>query len=212
MTNEEHTVKRIPGLKISLIDYMGSDHSIEDDGYTHLGRWVLKQSDIIQLLLLSNILEPFYNSSDISIEFRAPIFVRDEIQTYLGTVKGGLKIERPNSFDFSSLNKIFYIPSNNYETDYRLTDLYLKTYYTYLYMLESGIDKKIAFSILPQSTYVTFYANGSLLEWVTLYKELKELKKDNIYKDVANIIYKIVLDLFPESWVALVEHEGALYF
>lgn len=83
-------------------------------------------------------------------------------------------------------------------------EFYMEAYDRYKWMLGIGIAPEQARMVLPQSTMTEFYWSGSLDAFADMAK--LRLKEDTQYETrlVAQQIDKVMSDLFPVSWEALV--------
>jgi thymidylate synthase (FAD) len=76
---------------------------------------------------------------------------------------------------------------------------------TYNEMLADGVAPEMARMVLPQSTMTEFYWSGSLDAFASMCKLRCEPDTQVETQDVAWKIYHQMEDLFPVSWVALME-------
>ena len=76
---------------------------------------------------------------------------------------------------------------------------------TYNEMLADGVAPEMARMVLPQSTMTEFYWSGSLDAFASMCKLRCATDTQVETQDVAWQIYWVMEDLFPVSWVALME-------
>ena len=85
-----------------------------------------------------------------------------------------------------------------------LTDFYDRCRFEYTEMLDFGVAPEMARMVLPQSTLTEWYWSGSLDAFADMCK--LRLKGDTQYETrlVAQQIDRVMAELFPVSWAALV--------
>ena len=74
----------------------------------------------------------------------------------------------------------------------------------YLHLMEEGVAPEQARSVLPQGTYTEWYWTGSLASYSRVYKQRVDSNAQWEVRVYAETIGKILKELFPVSWEALV--------
>jgi thymidylate synthase (FAD) len=70
--------------------------------------------------------------------------------------------------------------------------------------MEEGVAPEQARSVLPQGTYTEWYWTGSLASYSRVYKQRVDSNAQWEVRVYAETIGKILKELFPVSWEALV--------
>jgi thymidylate synthase (FAD) len=77
--------------------------------------------------------------------------------------------------------------------------------WTYKFLLRKGICPEQARMVLPQSMYTEYYVTGSLYAWARAYNLRSKEDAQKEIRDLAIEWDKIMIMLFPESWLALTD-------
>lgn len=85
-------------------------------------------------------------------------------------------------------------------TEYLITECCLKSY---LELIESGVCPEQARMILPQNTMTEWWWTGSLMFFARVCKQRLDPHSQKETRDVAELISKQLLKLFPYSWEVL---------
>ena len=77
--------------------------------------------------------------------------------------------------------------------------------WTYKFLLRKGVCPEQARMVLPQSMYTEYYVTGSLYAWARAYNLRSKEDAQKEIRDLAIEWDKIMIMLFPESWLALTD-------
>jgi thymidylate synthase (FAD) len=136
-------------------------------------------------------------------------YVDDEPEFYVPDVWRGKSADKKQGSSSEVIDIIDYDGTNgkNGFTDpySTLTEIALETYQD---LLEQGVAPEQARMVLPQSTMTEWYWSGSLDAFANMCK--LRCASDTQYESrvVADQISKVMGDLFPVSWPALMGEEG----
>ena len=208
-------------IRVTLIDYMGSDLSVVNAARVSFGKkhdsFQDKDTKLIRYLAKHKHLSPFGHAFA-SFHVKAPIFVARQLVKH--------KFLRWNEISrrYVDDEPEFYVPkqwrgrsankkqgSNGFVDvgDWGSTDwACLKAYQD---LLTKGVAPEQARMVLPQSTMTEWYWSGSLDAFAAMCN--LRCGSDTQYESriVANQIHGHMADLFPVSWVELMEMEFTEY-
>ena len=213
-------------IKVTCIDYMGSDLSVVNAARVSFGKsssmdednmgvWHLKDGDkrLIQYLAKHKHLSPFGHAFA-SFHVKAPIFVARQLVKHkflrFNEVSRRYVDEEPElyepevwrgrSADKKQGSEGTWQPSHEQldRTMGQVLDLYDQ-------MIYDGCAPEMARMVLPQSMMTEFYWSGSLDAFADMCN--LRCKADTQYESqlVANEVSKVMGDLYPVSWSALTE-------
>ena len=81
-----------------------------------------------------------------------------------------------------------------------------KAKWTYIHLLGIDVCPEQARMVLPQSTFTEYYVTGSLYAWARAYKLRSEETAQREIQDLAKQWHDIIITLFPQSWLSLVDN------
>lgn len=205
---------------VELIDYMGNDaravHSarvsfLKDGSTANLNQ---KDKKLLNFLLKEKHTSPFEHSV-ISLKLHIPLYVRNHIM-------------RHRTFSFNEVSRRyteeniqFHIPSEfraqakknlqcsagvlensaSIKESYKL--FIQDAFNLYIQILEAGVAREQARTILPQSIYTSFFMTGNLLNWIKFLQIRTGETVQAETKEVAEAIQVIISSIFPETFKAL---------
>ena len=215
-------------IKATYVDHMGSDLSVVNAARVSFGKksemeeehgfWKLKPSDtkLIHYLAKHGHYSPFGHCFA-SFHIKAPIFVARQL------VKHEYLRMNEISRRYVDSEPEFYVPDvwrgrakdkkqgsdgvvKDIQTD-GLPQWHDDALRYYSMLLESGVAPEMARMVLPQSMYTEWYWSGSMDAFANMCN--LRLKEDTQYETrlVAQQIDKVMGELYPVSWKALV-HNG----
>ena len=214
--------------KVKLIDSMGSDKRVVDaarvsflkDDYLS-STLNDKDQKLIKYLACHHHTSPFEHTSATFL-IETPIFVArqimrhrtfsynevsrrytsDSISIWLPSkLRGQAKINRQCSegeIDQEEQSKVIIEKAMTYA---------LSSYYT---LIESGVSRELARTVLPQGTMTTFYMTGNLMNWIKFLKLRDHEGAQPETIEVAKSIKKSLLELFPISMNAYFKKSSAV--
>jgi thymidylate synthase (FAD) len=77
--------------------------------------------------------------------------------------------------------------------------------WVYKRLLQKGVCPEQARMVLPQSMYTEYYVTGSLYAWARAYNLRSKDDAQQEIRELAKEWNSIMINLFPESWLALTE-------
>lgn len=216
---------------VELISHMGDDLTVVnsarvsfnkesewDHPDSHVPSNILSEKDkkLINYLAKHQHWTPFAHPQ-ISLHFKAPIFIRTQLFKH----KVGF-VENEISRRYVKDKPEFYVPfwrsaptngaKQGSSAPMKYTD-HITGYYQnicddavdlYLHLMEEGVAPEQARSVLPQGTYTEWYWTGSLASYSRVYKQRVDSNAQWEVRVYAETIGKILKELFPVSWEALV--------
>jgi thymidylate synthase (FAD) len=216
---------------VELISHMGDDLTVVnsarvsfnkesewDHPDSHVPCNILSEKDkkLINYLAKHQHWTPFAHPQ-ISLHFKAPIFIRTQLFKH----KVGF-VENEISRRYVKDKPEFYVPfwrsaptngaKQGSSAPMKYTD-HITGYYQnicddavdlYLHLMEEGVAPEQARSVLPQGTYTEWYWTGSLASYSRVYKQRVDSNAQWEVRVYAETIGKILKELFPVSWEALV--------
>lgn len=225
-------------IDATYIDHMGTDLSVANAARVSFGKksemledkhgfWYVQSKDIklIKYLAKHKHYSPFGHAFA-SFHVKAPIFVArqlvkhkflrwneisrryvdDSPEFYVPKVWRGKSADKKQGSDGVSLwnhGEGTGYRDEEYEVMRTVQDLYL-------HMIEVGVAPEMARMVLPQSMMTEWYWSGSLDAFADMCK--LRCKSDTQYETriVADKISKVMADLFPHSWEALLDEPSAV--
>ena len=222
-------------IKATYVDHMGSDLSVvnaarvsfgkkshcEETRWVDMGDWCGdmpvvndKDSKLIHYLAKHGHYSPFGHCFA-SFHIKAPIFVARQL------VKHEYLRMNEISRRYVDSEPEFYVPDvwrgrakdkkqgSSDNLDWNHTPYaYERCLANYKFMLEVGVAPEMARMVLPQSMYTEWYWSGSMDAFANMCN--LRLKEDTQYETrlVAQQIDKVMGELYPVSWKALVHGEA----
>jgi thymidylate synthase (FAD) len=216
---------------VRYIDHMGSDLTVVNSARVSFSKessWEKSENNAKELCLSEKDKKlvkyladhkhwtPFAHPQ-ISLHFKAPIFIRTQLFKH----KVGF-VENEISRRYVKDKPEFYVPfwrsaptngaKQGSSAPMKYTD-HITGYYQnicddavdlYLHLMEEGVAPEQARSVLPQGTYTEWYWTGSLASYSRVYKQRVDSNAQWEVRVYAETIGKILKELFPVSWEALV--------
>lgn len=206
---------------VRLVDYMGSDQLIVQAArvsYNFKGK--SKDEALIDYLMRNEHMSPF-EMVEFIFHIKVPIFVARQIFRH-----------RTASFNeisgrYVKLEDEFYIPSEfrinskaNKQSSTEEEDseklvmiqgifesTYRDIYKNYQEMLNTGLAREIARSILPLGTYTTFFFKQDLRNIMNFLRLRLDEHTQKETREVANAIAHFVSQIVPLSWKAFLKYQ-----
>ena len=216
-------------MQVDLIEFMGSDltvvnaarvsmakeSSYVEDPYNEV--WMLKHEDenLIEYLAKHGHWTPF-SHPQVTLRVKAPIFVARQLFKH----KQGLT-ENEVSRRYVDSEPEFYVPkvwrkraenvkqgSSDDEVEHgkHMIDFGMALHFSdraYHSLLAAGVCPEQARMVLPQSMYTEWYWTGSLAAFARVCKLRLDPHAQAETREVAQKISRIMEDLYPSSWKAL---------
>ncbi len=218
-------------MKITYIDHMGSDLRVVNAArvsFDKVSTWeksdynlndqslvnVLLEKDakLIRYLAKHNHWTPF-GHCQATFRIKAPIFVARQLGKHqVGMVWNEVsrryvdsdpRFYRPKSWRKRARN--IKQGSSEETIKYSTAPLYSYAYQCYSNMLDDGICPEQARMVLPQSMYTEWYWTGSLAAWARVCKLRLDPHTQRETQEVAKMLDKEMVKLYPISWKALME-------
>lgn len=206
---------------VRLVDYMGSDQLIVQAArvsYNFKGK--SKDEALIDYLMRNEHMSPF-EMVEFVFHFKVPIFVARQIFRH-----------RTASFNeisgrYVKLEDEFYVPSEfrtnskankQSSTEENNTEKLLKTMkvfdetYKYVYknyqeMLDEGLAREVARSLLPLGTYTMFFFKQDLRNLMNFLRLRLDDHTQKETREVARAIASFVAKIVPITWRAFLKHQ-----
>lgn len=217
---------RLVGMKVDLIDLMGSDLSVVNSARVSFDKqselidgYMLSSKDakLISYLARHNHWSPFAHTS-IQLRLKAPIFLARQLVKHC---VGGNWNEVSRRYVDSEPE--FWIPHNlrkrpdasikqgssseRVQHNEAARDLVIRSTLqdlgTYNELLELGVAPELARVVLPQNMMTEWYWTGSLLFFARVYNQRSDVSAQREAGEIARHIQNVVQPHFPVSWEAL---------
>jgi len=188
---------------INLLDHMGTDETIANTARLSYAQNSNKSSDdkLIHILMKNDHMSPF-EQVEFRFEVKAPIFVARQWMRYRTASYHEM------SGRYSEMNPEFYIPtsdrmkSDNDVNYARIQKLNETIYKEYKELLEDGVKKELARTILPLSTFTTFIFKIDLRNLFHFLDQRTDKHAQFEIREYANEIANIVKEKVPSSYDA----------
>lgn len=209
---------------VTLLDHMGSDLSVVNAARVSFSKVSLEMTEadkkLIKYLAKHDHWTPFAHTS-ISLRIKAPIFVARQLgksqvglvwnETSRRYVKDTPEFYEPETWRAAAEN----VKQGSSETEVithgeyglPLDDRYryavVTALDTYQFLIEAGVSPEQARMVLPQAMMTEWVWTGSLLAFVRVCKLRLDKHTQKETRDVAELIYAIIKQLYPVSVDAL---------
>jgi len=209
---------------VALLDHMGSDLSVVNAARVSFSKVSLEMTEadkkLIKYLAKHDHWTPFAHTS-ISLRIKAPIFVARQLgkhqvglvmnETSRRYVKDTPEFYEPETWraaaenvkQGSSETEVITHDSEGYSLDDRLEEVIAGALNLYDEMIAIGVSPEQARMVLPQSMMTEWVWTGSLLAFVRVCKLRLDKHTQKETRDVAELIYAIIKQLYPVSVDAL---------
>lgn len=206
---------------VRLVDYMGSDQLIVQAArvsYNFKGK--SKDEALIDYLMRNEHMSPF-EMVEFVFHLKVPIFVARQIFRHrtasFNEISGRyVKLEDefyiPNEFRTNSkANKQSSIEENNTEKLLKTMKIFDETY-KYVYknyqeMLDEGLAREVARSLLPLGTYTMFFFKQDLRNLMNFLRLRLDDHTQKETREVARAIASFVAKIVPITWRAFLKHQ-----
>lgn len=218
-------------IEVNLIDHCGTDASVSNAARVSFNKWKeqfdSKDEKLIQYLAKHKHFSPF-NHSFISVRVKAPVFVArqlvkhkfmpwnevsrryvDEEPEFYVPSEWRLKadnVKQGSSSEYANKDWLFQGDDGN-EGGYSTNDYTQLPLNLYNWLLMNGVCAEQARMVLPQNMMTTWIWSGTLGAFCDMLKLRLDPHTQLETRIVAEKISKIVKELFPVSYKALVEGE-----
>lgn len=203
-------------ITATYVDHMGSDLSVVNAARVSFGKkhdtFQDKDTGLIKYLASHGHISPFGHAFA-SFHVKAPVFVARQLVKH--------KFLRWNEISrrYVDDEPEFYTPDvwrgkaqdkKQGSSDKEIKNIHADTTLDYVkslynHMLSEGVAPEQARMVLPQSTMTEFYWSGSLDAFANVCRLRCDTDTQAETQEVAWQIYHQMEDLFPVSWVALME-------
>ena len=203
-------------ITATYVDHMGSDLSVVNAARVSFGKkhdkFQDKDAKLIKYLASHGHISPFGHAFA-SFHVKAPIFVARQLVKH--------KFLRWNEISRRYVDdKIFFYEPDQWRgkaqdkkqgsSDKEIKNIHADTTLDYVkslynHMLSEGVAPEQARMVLPQSTMTEWYWSGSLDAFANMCRLRCDTDTQAETQEVAWQIYHQMEDLFPVSWVALME-------
>jgi thymidylate synthase (FAD) len=209
---------------VALLDHMGSDLSVVNAARVSFSKVSLEMTEadkkLIKYLAKHDHWTPFAHTS-ISLRIKAPIFVARQLgkhqvglvwnETSRRYVKDTPEFYEPETWraaaenvkQGSSETEVITHTKYGYPLAEGIPALYGALLEVYEEMIEAGVSPEQARMVLPQSMMTEWVWTGSLLAFVRVCKLRLDKHTQKETRDVAELIYVIIKQLYPVSVPAL---------
>lgn len=209
---------------VALLDHMGSDLSVVNAARVSFSKVSLEMTEadkkLIRYLAKHDHWTPFAHTS-ISLRIKAPIFVARQLgkhqvglvwnETSRRYVKDTPEFYEPETWraaaenvkQGSSETEVITRTKQGYPLVEGIPILYQGLLDVYEDMIEAGVSPEQARMILPQAMMTEWVWTGSLLAFVRVCKLRLDKHTQKETRDVAELIYVIIKQLYPVSVDAL---------
>jgi len=206
---------------VQYVEHMGSDKSVSRSARVSYNDAARDGDDKLLNYLMKNAHNTPFESSSLTIEVKAPIFVvrqwhRHRTQSY-----------NEVSARYAELPAEFYVPELNQITTQSKDNKQMRTveehpqavnmqniinarnndaFNDYQYMLEEGFPRELARSVLPVGTYTKMFATANMLNW---YKFLGLRLHPHAQYEIrvyAEAILNIMTELYPIATAAFKQY------
>lgn len=203
----------------TLIDFMGSDKRVVDsarvsflkDDVTNTNL-TEKDKKLIKFLVSHNHTSPFEHCTA-SFILVVPIFVRSQIMRHRTFsynevsrryTSEKIKFWKPNELRGQAKDNLQcsegVLDSSEAESIFKLSTEF--SWASYKQLIETGVSREQARSVLPQGTFTTFYMTGNLHNWIKFIKLRDHDHAQPETKDIAQQIKQKLQICFPNSMEA----------
>jgi thymidylate synthase (FAD) len=208
---------------VTLLDHMGSDLSVVNAARVSFSKVSLEMTEadkkLIKYLAKHDHWTPFAHTS-ISLRIKAPIFVARQLgkhqvglvwnETSRRYVKDTPEFYEPETWRAAAEN----VKQGSSETEvvrehkgldiaYEYGMVVATAMNVYDFLIEGGVSPEQARMVLPQSMMTEWVWTGSLLAFVRVCKLRLDKHTQKETRDVAELIYAVIKQLYPVSVDAL---------
>lgn len=198
-----------------LLDYMGTDAEIAKSARVSYDKKVVSNAEqdehLIRYMMRHKHTSPF-EMAEIKVHAKMPIFVaRQWIRHRTANIneKSGRYSELDNDFfnptQFRKQSKTNKQGSNREIYNHKI-ESFDKSFTEYQSLLNNGVSKEMARIVLPLATYTEWYWKidlHNLMHFLSLRLDAHAQYEIRVY---AQVLAKIVADLFPMSWKAFEDY------
>ena len=209
---------------VTLIDFMGSDKRVVDSARVSflkddVTKTKLTERDkkLIQFLAAHGHSSPFEHCTATFILI-VPMFVRSQIMRHRTFsynevsrryTSDKIKFWKPDEIRGQAKNNLQcsegVLDSSEAESIFKLAAEF--SFASYQQLLEAGVSREMARSVLPQGTYTTFYMTGNLHNWIKLIKLRDHDHAQLETREIAQQIKQALEVCFPNSMEAFFDQD-----
>lgn len=215
---------------VYLVDYQGSDESIEQAARVSYGEGTRKTSEtrvLLRYLMRNEHTSPF-EMADIKFHAKMPIFVArqwvrhrtaslNEYSARYSVVKDEFYIPDPNEISIQSKNnkqgrgEAVSLEKSN-EITVKLKDFYREANDLYQVLLNDdnegyGLARELARVVLPVASYTEWYWKTNLHNMLHFLKLRMNPHAQYEIREYANAIAEVIKDSFPITWEAFDDYQ-----
>lgn len=210
-------------MKVELIDNLGDDNRVVDAARVSFDKIASNYSDnqndrLIRYLAEHNHWTPFSHCM-ITLRETVPIFVaRQRFKHTVGFtynevsrryVDSEPEFYTPDKWRKKADNKKQGSSDEPVDDEATVSEIYRAAMYgaytDYKMMLDFGVAPELARSVLPQSTYTSYYTTGSLAAFARAYKLRSSEDSQKEIQILAQQWNDVISPLYPISWEALTQ-------
>lgn len=204
---------------VTLIDFMGSDKRVVDSARVSflkddVTKTKLTERDkkLIQFLAAHGHSSPFEHCTATFILI-VPMFVRSQIMRHRTFsynevsrryTSEKIKFWKPDEIRGQAKNNLQcsegVLNSSEAESIFKLSTEF--SWASYKQLIEAGVSREMARSVLPQGTYTTFYMTGNLHNWIKFIKLRDHDHAQPETREIAQQIKQALEVCFPNSMEA----------
>ena len=213
---------RLASIEVRLIDSMGNDHTVVRSARISFGRGaggLLTDRDkhLIEYLANHGHYSPFEHCTA-TLLIKCPLYIRSQIHRHRTFSYNEI------SRRYTAENMEFYIPfvlnkqgsANKQSGDEQIDTSYALAKSAFRHAIENslhwyhellgrhGVSREQARSVLPQNLMTRFYMTGNLRNWAAFIKVRDHEDAQREVQIVADGCRKIIRELFPYSFDALI--------
>lgn len=209
---------------VTLIDFMGSDKRVVDSARVSflkddVTKTKLTERDkkLIQFLAAHGHSSPFEHCTATFILI-VPMFVRSQIMRHRTFsynevsrryTSEKIKFWKPDEIRGQAKNNLQcsegVLDSSEAESIFKLAAEF--SFASYQQLLEAGVSREMARSVLPQGTYTTFYMTGNLHNWIKFIKLRDHDHAQLETREIAQQIKQALEVCFPNSMEAFFDQD-----
>lgn len=182
-------------MKVQLLSVFGTDKQIADYASMSYGKTEARSVDgLINILITNNHLSVF-ESASMQFRVRVPIYVQRQWMRHRSAyIEKSLRYTKPDKF---------YMPddiSNNRVLKEKVLELYKQTTTLYNQLVEEGINKEFARSILPLGTMTEFNWTVNLRQLMNFLNQRNHPKAQLEIRECAKKVEDFFAEYFPITY------------
>ncbi len=214
---------------VYLVDYQGTDQSIEEAARVSYGEGTRKTSEtkgLLRYLMRNEHTSPF-EMADIKFHAKMPIFVArqwvrhrtaslNEYSARYSVVKDEFYIPEPSVISVQSTDNKqgrggVLSPEKSEEVIIKLQDFYRSSNDLYTLLLDEnggyGLARELARTVLPVASYTEWYWKTNLHNMLHFLKLRMDPHAQYEIREYANAMAEVIKDSFPITWEAFSDYQ-----